>query len=112
MNIQDIQNNIKDIFARIHSKSLTQRSIIQPARDWKLILLIFVVLNGGIIFFSVYLFLQINKGEIFLVESESSATVSAIDQQLLNETLLFFSEKAGRYEDIKDQKPNLPDPSL
>ena len=112
MNVQDIQNYIKKIFAGIRKGDVVQRSMIQPKRDWKLLLLFFVVLSSVILLFSTYFFLQINKGEIFLIEPTSSATVNIIDTQLLDETLLFLSEKASTFEDIKNKKPTLPDPSI
>ncbi len=111
MNFKNIQQYIQNIGGSLHFESFTGRGVINPNRDWKLLLLFFAILNGIVVLLSVYLFFQINKGEIFLVESQSSASVNIINETLLNETLLMFNEKAGAFEDVQTMKPTLPDPS-
>jgi len=109
-NIQKILKNIK---ARLDKQRFQPgRSVTHPTRDWKIILGAFTALNIVIIILSTFLFLQINKGEIFLVDSTSPSTVDSIDKVLLKETLSFFEEKERVFESLKRNKPTLVDPSL
>ena len=110
INIQNILENIK---ARVGKKHFQPgRSVTHPTRDWIIILGTFATLNIIIIILSTFLFLQINKGEIFLVEAVSSSKVDSIDKVLLEETLSFFKEKERVFESLKRNKPVLVDPSL
>ena len=88
------------------------RNLMQPTRDWKIILLVFILLNAAIVIFSTYLFLQINKGEIFLVEPTQSSIIDTVDRDLLSETIFLFEEKSRQFEKLKKNKPTLVDPSL
>lgn len=110
-------DNIKNIFKK-HSLHFEfggkhhQRNLMHPARDWKIILFIFSITNIILAVFSAYLFLQINKGEIFLVEPTQAIIVDTIDREALKEVLLLFEEKSRNFEDLKRNKPTLVDPSL
>lgn len=110
-------NNIK-IFLKKHfsyfkfKRKYHRRNLIRPARDWKIILFIFSITNITIAIFSAYLFLQINKGEIFLVEPPQTTFVDTIDREKLTKTLMLFEEKINNFEVLKRNKPTLVDPAL
>ena len=110
-------DNIKNIFKKSSlyfgfGGKRHQRSLIHPARDWKIILFIFSITNIIIAIFSAYLFLQINKGEIFLVEPTQTTIADTIDREALTETLLLFEKKTLNLEALKRNRPTLVDPSL
>ena len=81
-------------------------------RDWKLIFIIFIIINIAAITSSAYLFNEINKGEIFLVETPLPKAVNTIDKIQLQEILFTYEEKTRKFEAIKKRKPTLIDPSL
>ena len=85
---------------------------IQPMRDWKILFVVFVMLNVAIIAFSAFLFLEINRGDIFLVEPTAPSGIDTVDRDELREALLSFEEKARQFEALKTKKPTLADPSL
>ncbi|MDP6387962.1 MAG: hypothetical protein QGG63_01670 [Candidatus Pacebacteria bacterium] len=79
---------------------------------WKIIILVFMVLNIGIIAFSSYLFFQINDGDIFTVEQDIMISVETIDRTLLRETLSSFEEMERELEDLRERRSRIVDPSL
>lgn len=92
--------------------TVSARAMIRPMRDWKILFVVFIVLNGIIIVFSAFLFLEINKGEIFLVEPATPSGIDTVDRNALREILFSFEEKAEQFEALKTSRPTLADPSL
>ncbi|MBI2618302.1 hypothetical protein HYW58_02520 [Candidatus Kaiserbacteria bacterium] len=78
---------------------------------WKLLFGGFLTLNILILLLSLYLFLQINEGDIFLVEQNQEIRIETIDRNMLNETIAFFESKNTRFESNKLLPLEIPDPS-
>lgn len=89
-------------------KSLKERSV---HFHWKLMFSSFLALNTLIIFSSLYLFLGINKGDIFLVEQNQEIRVETIDRNILQEIVASFEIKKALFESRKLSPPDIPDPS-
>lgn len=85
---------------------------LDVSKIWRKILLIFIVANAIIIGFNVYLFLQINSGEIFIVENNETISVKTIDRALLRNTIDLFEIKEIEFDNLKNNKPKIIDPSL
>lgn len=88
----------------------TRGGSTHPKRDWLILFIVFLVVLIGIILFSVYLFLEINRGELYTLSSASSQKLDTIDRTLLTETLTSFEEKARRFSKTIDNPPNIPIP--
>lgn len=87
-------------------------SILNAKHAWKITVYVFTVINIGVIAFSVYLFLQINEGDIFKSEQDISVTVDTIDRKLLSETLESFEKMEDELRELKNKRPSVIDPSL
>lgn len=87
------------------------RSITHPSRDWKIILVAFTILNIIMAVFSTFLFLQINKGEIFVVDVPIPSSTNSLNREELQNILSFFEEKKRAFVSLKINKPTLVDPS-
>lgn len=92
--------------------SKKKQSLTNIKRDWSVILLVFSLLVIISLVFSIYLFSQISKGEIFIVHLEKTDGIEAIDKELLQKTLSFFEDKENRFNELRENKPIFVDPSL
>ena len=81
-------------------------------RDWKYILALFLVLNVLVVAGSAYLFFQINKGELFIVEKKSVLANDTVDRKALEVTVAFYEERAQKFDLYKRNPPRVADPSL
>ena len=61
---------------------------------------------------SVFIFIKIDKGEIFVVERASVQKEKALDVSTLKETVTYYQNKALEFEKIKSQVIPATDPSL
>lgn len=77
-------------------------------RDWILVFGFFLFLNLIIVLFSTYLFLQINKGSIFVVQRDETAKVIVLNLKQLDKTLNFFEEKETKFLELKKNLPPAP----
>lgn len=82
-----------------------------PETDWKFIFIFTALLTVLIITLSVFTFIKIDKGEIFLVK-ESTGEEEGLDLKVLKETVSYYENKALEFERIKSTKTSSVDPSL
>lgn len=79
---------------------------------WKLMFGGVLILNTLILFLSLYLFLGINRGDIFLVEQNQEIRIETIDRNMLKDIVAAFETKKTLFESSKLSPPDLPsDPS-
>lgn len=97
----------KKIFRRSkHGKDITAA---RAFGHWGLVLSIFVVSTILFSMFSAYLFSEITKGTIFTVEAtEEKSSNTTLDRKKLEDTILYFEEKARDFEEFKEQSPRIP----
>jgi len=99
---------------RFGSKGLafwnTRDGVTNARRDWLVLFLFFVLVLLGAVFFSVYLFLEINRGELYASPPSSGRQLETIDRAVLKETLSSFEEKARRFEVYVENPPAIPNP--
>ncbi len=89
-----------------------ERSGISPKRDWRILLVSTVVLVcmiGGI---SLYFYIQINKGQLFVTVRDNTEKEITIDSVLLEKTINDINIRKITLEDIKQNKSIPPDPSI
>lgn len=78
---------------------------------WEIILIIFIVLNLLLLSFSLYIFLQINEGGIFLVRQNKEVRIGTIDRGALQELLTSFEIRDTLFKDRTTSYSNLQNPS-
>jgi|SRR3989344_9072915 len=80
--------------------------------DWKIIFISTVVLAVLVIVLSVFIFIKINKGEIFVVKKSAEPEKKTLDLSLLRKTVSYYENKALEFERIRSVKTPAVDPSL
>jgi type II secretory pathway component PulC len=107
-----ILKNIGIFFGARLMRKYKKHYLINASTDWHMLLIIFIIVTIVAVSFSVYLFMQINKGEIFVVKQDESVLSDSIDRTLLKETLSLYEEKSRNFEELKINRPSVVDPSL
>ena len=79
---------------------------------WKVVLIFTASLIALIIGFSVFMFIKINKGEIFVTERSRENGKDALDLNILKETVSYYQKKALEFERIQNERASSTDPSL
>ena len=80
--------------------------------DWKIIFISTIVLAILAIVLSLYIFIKIDKGEIFVIEKTTEQSETTLDASLLKETVSYYKNKALKFERIKNVIKPTVDPSL
>lgn len=105
---------IKDFFRsrmkKIHKNG--NRDNLDANRVWKITIIIFITINLCVIVLSLYLFFQINKGEIFNIAQDSQISVDTISRDLLRDTISSFEKMSSEFEELKTKRLNVIDPSI
>lgn len=83
-----------------------------PETDWKIIFVSTLVLAVLVVVLSVFIFMKIDKGEIFVVEKSNEQGEKSLDTSLLKETVSYYENKAREFERIKGLIVPAVDPSL
>ena len=83
-----------------------------PEIDWKIIFISTVVLATAVIILSIFIFIKIDKGEIFVVKKQVEEVGETLDITILRNTVSYYQNKALEFESIKNSKPVSSDPSL
>lgn len=85
---------------------------LRPFRDWGILLGFFFTLLLVLSVANVYLFIQINKEEIFAKEREVEEEIEMMDVELLERIIGNFDTRAENFDNLLEQKPGIVDPSL
>jgi len=83
-----------------------------PEIDWKIIFISTIVLATLVILLSIFIFIKIEKGEIFVVKKSVGEVETTLDVAILRNTVSYYQDKALEFERIKSTKPSAVDPSL
>lgn len=80
--------------------------------DWKIIFVSTTTLLVLIVALSIFMFIKIDKGDIFVIKKPSVETIKALDTALLKETVSYYQNKALEFESIINTPVTVPDPSV
>lgn len=83
-----------------------------PEADWKIIFISAVLLIILAIASSVFIFVKIDKGEVFALDKSLERKGETLNISLLRETVSYYQNKASEFEKIKNTKVSAVDPSL
>lgn len=78
--------------------------------DWQVVCFVFLFFNFVAIGMSVFVYQQITKGELFLVDKKEHVSLRTVDRFELERTVSFFSEKKQRFEALKEHPLSTADP--
>jgi len=80
--------------------------------DWKIIFVSTVVLAILAMVLSLYIYIKIDKGEIFVIEKTAGQGETTLGASLLKETVSYYKNKAIEFKRIKNVVKPAADPSL
>ncbi|MFA6536463.1 MAG: hypothetical protein WC250_00430 [Candidatus Paceibacterota bacterium] len=83
-----------------------------PNRAWEIIFGSFLVVALLLLAFSGYLFVKINRGEIFTVSKPATENLGTIDREKVKQALDAMDRKALKLKEIKNGGTIYVDPSL
>lgn len=104
------KKNIFNISGKIHLHFLHWGR--SPERDWKIIFVFAALFAFCSIATSAFIFVKIDRGEIFLAEKVNEESGETLDFKKLEETALYYKNKELELEKIIRSKPQYVDPSL
>ena len=109
--MESILHTLRTILSGLRAMiGMSESGMPRANRHWLLLLLIFVVLSTAMLLFSLYLFLQINEGDIFLVDPQEQVSLDTIDRAKLERVIDMFKERSVLFEARKTTVPSTPDP--
>ncbi len=80
--------------------------------DWRVILVIFILLSVSAVSVGTFLFIKVSKGEIFAVIGKREDAKSVINERGLKNVIDFFESRRTHVEELKKQPRITEDPSL
>lgn len=103
INIAQAYRKIKGSFAAIGTN---------PYTDWKIVFIFSFFLMIASMVFGVYLFNQINRGQLFDVEKKRPGAVTTVDRNALKNIIQTFNDKEAAFIRLQQEKERYEDPSI
>ncbi len=91
-------------------KSLISENFINPKRDWAIILISFIVLLLGIIFYDYQFYKKVSNGEMFISVNKEELKLESLNIDELNKVIKYYDEKSKYTSEFKSASS--VDPSL
>lgn len=85
---------------------------ITPHTDWRMLIIVFVVIVIIVAGASFYIFVQIEKDEIFTAQGDNKPKEKIITASKLKDTINQFEQKKAQLEKLRTERPHIVDPSL
>lgn len=108
--MKNFKKNIRKFF--IKERGVFEPKEINPHRDWAIIVAVFVLLSIVIVFFGVYAYEKINKGGFSDKPNKKEIFIESIDRSELVKLVEFYELKEKNFQETKNKKPEIIDPSL
>lgn len=104
----------KKIFGKVFNnrRKAYKTEEVNPRRDWKIIAIIFILTSFGIIVFDAYVYWIINKGGFFASSSKEAIPIESIDRSELAKVIKFYEDREKFFQEAKNKKPEIVDPSI
>lgn len=106
--------DIKKIFKRflqLRDKDKLKMEMT-PHSDWRTLVIIFAILVIAVGAASFYIFIQIERDEIFLAEEMEKVDMKTFDTQKLEDTIQAFEQRKEDLEILRAERPRIIDPSI
>ena|SRR3989344_5713870 len=110
MKISELKRITGKFFGRRRGSPKVQE--INPRRDWSIALGFFVFIALSIIAFSSYMYWRINSGSFFVTSGGKKLFVETIDRAELKNIIRHYENKDRLFQEIKNTRPQVVDPSL
>ncbi len=104
--------NLKKYFGKLKFHHDYKTISSKAHHDWRIMLVTFFFLWIAIVLGSLYMFVQIDRGEIFTSQTTQEENQATVSKKLLEETVEFFEGRKIKLEQLQTQKSIPADPSL
>lgn len=104
--------SLNGLFKRSRAESEAAQFGRDARIDWQIVVLAFLFLNVLAVGISVFVYGEINKGELFLVDKKETVSLQTLDTFELERTVGFFEEKRARFETLKRTPLSTTDPFI
>lgn len=84
---------------------------VSPSDDWRILSVVLLVLALVVSALGVYMFVQINQGQIFMVEEQQAGGDVSLLKNNLKSTVNYYTERQTNFLNIRNNKETLADPS-
>jgi len=105
----DFKKILKKITS-FHGKG-TLKPAINPHRDWRTILIVFVILVLGAAAGSTYMFIQMEQDELFTSNGDGEKRIKKFNTSKLVDTINQFEQKEEELNRLRIDRPHIIDPS-
>ena len=96
---------------KIPTKEQILKTKVHPARDWLIMFILFFVLNLALGTYSLFLFLNINSGDAYVLKDTGGLKRAKIDRTKLGEILADYENRSVELEALTANPPKSTDPS-
>jgi hypothetical protein len=104
---------IKEIFSKLKRGPTEYRTVSSKAHhDWKFMIIFFFLAWILIMAGSMYIFIEISRGEIFTVSALSNDKKNTLDKKVLESTVDYYESKKVKLNELKTVRSTTPDPSI
>ncbi len=111
--MHNLLNKIKGGFGKPETKKVSYKtSGIRPKRDWAIILATMSILIVIFISFASYVYVKIDRGELFLVEYDKQLRELKLEEKILKKVILDINQRAESLKALDTNKIIPPDPSI
>jgi len=107
MNLQEIWAKLRHTDRRASQKNRESRTV---ERDWRIMIIATLIVNGLIILGSLYLFWNANSAGVDTNDGTTTGTVK-FNQGELDMLESQWNDRAGAFDSISSSTGNTPDPS-
>lgn len=109
MKIPDIKKIFKR-FLQLRDKDKLKMEMT-PHSDWRTLVIIFTILILAVGSASFYIFVQIDRDEIFLAKEGEQLRARTFNTQKLKDTIRVFEQRQADLEMLRAERPSIIDPS-
>jgi hypothetical protein len=86
---------------------------ISPEADWKIIFVSTIVLVGLVTILNFFIFVKMNRGEIFVIEDNGEAEIATLDMEKIKTTASYYQDKEAEFQKWRNGVNTvIVDPSL
>ena len=106
--------DIKKIFKRLVERQDKDKFKVEmtPHRDWRRLVIIFAIFVIAVGAASFYIFIQIERDEIFVAKEGEKVSARMFNTQKLKDTIKTFEQKSADIEILRTERPRIIDPSV
>ena len=93
-------------------KKFKKKEDFRPARDWKIIIIFFFIVNFFMMGLSLYVFAKMSRGEFFADSSEINSNLKKIDLSPSQDVINYYSDRQEKLNQLNIKYSGAIDPSL